>query len=170
MTESIIVQLKPMLQEFLVTIMEDTPQHEKVRSKVRRFVKMIVKPSPEGFKPLLKRDENHVELMLPNFEIADKRGNLYICDYNQCELENFLDDEFKSLMYIYLDSYLEFSDKPEIKTGIYKFLQEYRITSDRINYEMLKKSYYRYRKEKMQKKPQKLSKQLSSICPAIFLL
>lgn len=180
MTETIVIKLKPMLQDFLVTIMEDTPQHKKIREKVRRFIKVALKPTPPNYVPDFKRDQDHVEIAIPRFDIgfADNRGNIYLDEYAQREFENQLDDELKSALYLFMDIYLRYNRysikrRGVIKKGIYAFFDEYRINPEKINYEMCKKNYYRYRMETgdyMPKKVKKVSRVLSSNCPLIFLL
>jgi hypothetical protein len=175
MTETITIKLKPIIQEFLTCVMEETPQHENFRSNVRRMFKLLLEKTPPHYKPVTTRTCEYVEIYLPNFQIADKRGCYYMSDRNQREFENFLYNDFKQKLHSYLDQYIETRKRAgvqyEIKEGIFDFCVYYHLTLNSIDYEMMKKSYYRYRKEaKPSKKRRKLSDVLSSACPLIFLL
>jgi hypothetical protein len=55
-------------------------------------------------------------------------------------------------MFIHLDKILPRMEREQIKEAIYDYCYSYNISMEHIQYDSLKKAYYRYRKEKHKKK------------------
>ena len=102
----------------------------------------------------------------------DIRGNIYISDEKQHDFECLLDDYFRSLFFQYMDDKMRYSEimngKAEYKKCMFDFCADYNITLKNINYETLKKAYYRHRNSK--EKVKIFSSVLSLTCPLLFLL
>jgi len=173
MTDSVAVKLKPYLQDFIRGFLNDDAVTASTRNFIGKFLKIFLQYSPKEFIPSLHHTDEYLVIELKYFSDSslDIRGNVYMSEQNQKAFETLLDDFFKNLFYQYMSDKTRYNE--EIKKCILDFCDFYNITYSGINYETLKKSYYRFREKsggEMSKKGRKKSGHLSLACPLIFLL
>ncbi len=168
MRPTITVKLKPYLQEFVVCALAD----EAPKASRRNFIGAILSPlleyTPEDHVPGQMKGEEYVCFPLPReaYGKEPRRGTLHLSEENQRIFERIINIYFKSIFFQFVDDKIRY--KGQIKECILMFCAHYQITFNKINYEMLKKSYYRYRKSL--KKQSFFAHFVSLCCPLIILL
>jgi hypothetical protein len=165
--QTITIKLKPWLQEFLTCSLQDPTVASKTNI-IGTLLTPFLEYAPADYVPDLHNTEETISFELPD-HIANKnpkRGTLYLSEDNQKNFERVMDRYFKDLFYNYIDDKIRYNK--QIKTCIYQFCADYRITFNNVSYEMLKKSYYR--RHDRQKKHKKTGAKLSLMCPLIFLM
>jgi hypothetical protein len=172
MTDCVTIKLKPYLQDFVRGFLNDDVVKASTRNFIGKMLRIFIQYYPKDYKPVFAKSVYHITIELHFFtNTVDLRGNVYMSEENQRSFESMLDDFFKNLFYQYMDDKIRYND--EIKKCIIDFCDFYNITYSVINYEMLKKSYYRHRDKtggKISKKGRKKSNSLSLNCPLFFLL
>jgi len=174
---TITIKLKPYLQEFLRCKLQDT---EQMTASKRNLIGVLLRPVLEIHKkeisPVFHRnDENWITFKLPRYEddFDTRYGTVTISNKNMKYFEACLETYFKDLFFSYMDDKVRYMSDPgkrgAIKKCIIQFCADMNITFSYINYEMLKKSYYRRRQE-IGKKRHLFTRLLSFSCPLIFLL
>jgi hypothetical protein len=128
------------------------------------------------YKPVNIHDclpEGYALIDIKRFNLGiDNRGNLFFADDKQRDFENLMDEYFHSIFYQYMDDKMRYTElingESSFKRCMFDFCADYNINLKFINYEMMKKSYYRHRNCKQKIKI--FSRALSLNCPLIFLL
>jgi hypothetical protein len=164
--QTITIKLKPWLQEFLICSLQDHGVASK-RNVIGAMLTPFLEYAPVDYTYHFLEGEEFITFELPD-HIAGKNprsGSLVVSHENQKNFERMLDVYFKDLFYNYIDDKIRYNR--EIKKCIYQFCADYNLTFNNVSYEMLKKSYYRRRK---QKKTEKSSAKMSLRCPLIFLM
>ena len=174
---TITIKLKPYLQEFLRCKLQDA---EQLTASKRNIIGVLLRPMLEikkkdEFPVFHRNDKEWITFNLPRYEDEfDVRGNsVTISEKNMKYFEDCLEAYFKDLFFSYMDDKVRYMSDPGKRGGIKKciiqFCADCDITFNCINYEMLKKSYYRRRLE-INKKFYLFSRNLSFKRPLIFLL
>jgi hypothetical protein len=168
MKPTITIKIKPYLQEFIICALGD----EAPKASRRNFIGAILSPlleyTPQDHVPRQIKGEDSFTFPLPReaYGKETRRGTLYVSKENQLIFERILRIYFKSIFFQFVDDKIRYNR--QIKDCILMFCAHYQITFNKINYEMLKKSYYRYRKSL--KKRSFFAHFLSLCCPLIILL
>ena len=168
MKPTITIKLKPYLQEFIICALRD----ETPKASRSHFIGAILSPlleyTPKDHIPKPVKGEDYVTLPLPReaFGIETRRGTVYMSEENQRIFERTMRIYFKSIFFQFVDDKIRYNR--QIKECILMFCAHYQISFNKINYEMLKKSYYRHRKSL--KKRSFFAHYLSLCCPLIVLL
>jgi hypothetical protein len=173
---TVTLKLKPYLQEFLRCKLN---QDADVCAK-RNFVGTIIRPflsiRPVGEIPQLPQGDDYITIIIPvnSGIIETRRGTAYISEKNQEEVERILGAHFWDLYYQFMDDKVRYfngdgSQKGAIKKCIMQFCSDYNISYNHINYEMMKKAYYR-RRQNSEKRSNKFARKLSPSCPLLFLI
>lgn len=141
---TITIKLKPYLQEYLRSEL----RNQNIASK-RNIIGKIIRPflviRPAGVNPEFSKSSDYITFELPYYEDMNILNNLYITPENQKIIEGFLELHFKDLFYHYMKDKVRFYRS--FKKCILQFCADHNLTFDYINYEMLKKDFYRRRKE-----------------------
>ena len=159
---TVVIKLKPYLQEYLRGKMEDD-----INTSLKELVGSIVVPfierPPLSYVPCFKRDERDFDVcLLNNVKGIDiSSGKYYISEVNLQNIERIIDKHFSDLYLQYMNDKVRYTKK--IKDVIYQFCSDYNITCDSINYEMLKKRYYRWSNKK------KINKVVSRLSLVFFI-
>lgn len=119
-------------------------------------------PSDYIFKNLT--GEEYLPLILPerSFFHLDTRKTLYVSEKNQKEFEKTLYLIFRNRLWDYIEDKMRYSR--QFKKIILQFCTDHNVTFQHINYEALKKDFYRKRKNK-----KKHWRKMSLKCPQFFL-
>jgi hypothetical protein len=96
-----------------------------------------------------------ITFTLPFTRDIDIRGDVWISPANQEMLEKYLEWHFKQLFFNYMNDKVRYCGS--FKKAILQFCADYEFAMNHINYEMLKKDYYRKRKKKKEEKSFPLS-------------
>ena len=172
--QTITIKLKPWLQEYLRCKLKD-PESASRKNIVGALLTPFLEYTPKDYVYHKKSGPEYMTFELPTL-MGDKNtrsGNLYISEDNMKNFERVLDMVFKDHFYSYVDDKIRYIETTSgksgtIKTCIEQFCMDLNISYNHINYEMLKKSYYR--KRESEKKTNKHIIKLSLTCPLIFLL
>ena len=105
-----------------------------------------------------------------------RRGNAWVSPRHQKELERVIYQLFRSTFFTYMDDrgrYLDLMQEGTIKDCILQFCIDFGLSPDNVQYDTLKKAWYRHRKQKQQllqakKKAEKSGQKLSLFRPLIF--
>jgi hypothetical protein len=165
MTQTVTIKLKPYLQEYLKCKLA-----EPLTASSKNIIGVIMHPfleyRPKNQPPFIPQGDEYITFELPRpmgFDI--RSGTVYISERNQENFERILNNHFKDLFFSYVD------DKNKmgfpVKKCILQFCSDYNISFNHINYEMLKKSYYRRLREG---KKNIFPTKLSLSCPLFFLM
>ncbi|MDR0754179.1 MAG: hypothetical protein LBF04_02200 [Prevotellaceae bacterium] len=151
------IHLKPSLQEFVVCAFLSGTRNVTAADTFGKLIKPWLAIPPKDYNPKIPVDKNIFEFELPNYEDKNTLYNFYISQKGEKYIATILNEMFLKQMFIHLDKTLKNTHK--IKDAIFDYCYSYNISFDNINYESLKKSYYRYRKNK------KNRQYLSLTCP-----
>jgi len=158
---TITIKLKPYLQEYVLSQLGN-PIATK-RAMIGRLIRAFIELRPPNIPPLVNSDINHITFILPQYNDLNIKANLWVSPKNQQIIEDILMDHFKNMFYDYMDDRVRFYN--HFKRVIIQFCVDKGFTFSYINYEMLKKDYYRRRKSK----PKDLKKNLSLFVPDVSL-
>lgn len=121
-----------------------------------KLIEPWVKLPPKNFIPKKELAADDFTFELPNYKFKNTDYNYYIDEEAQKYIEQMLDEIFRGMLNIHLDTILPRMPKEyrgvNIKQAIYDYCYSYNISFEHVNYEALKKSYYRYREAKKEKK------------------
>jgi hypothetical protein len=178
---TITVKLKPYLQEFLKSKLNNA----EIMANKRNLVGVILRPFLETRQKDIKpsrhinhdgsQEEGYITFKLPKYDDLNIRnGTVCISEENQKHFQDILEAYFKDFFFSYMDDKVRYGELSDKKRGIVKkiiiqFCSDLNLPFNEINYEMLKKSYYR-RQQKKHKKSFFLSSKLSLSCPLFFLI
>lgn len=167
---TITIKLKPYLQEYLICKF-----NEHIYASSKNIIGALLKPfieylPPESI-PTFPTGSEYLTITLPWYHEIEQRGAaLYISEENQANFQRMLEIHFKDVFYSYMDDKIRYivpNKDGKIKKCIIQFCSDYEIRYNNINYEMLKKAYYRH--SKAREKLKLFSGKLSLMCPLIFL-
>ena len=163
---TITIKLKPYLQEYLVCELKSEIAHK--TNIIGKLLKPLLEIRPRDAMPDLVKGPEYISLGLPFNDDVNIRGNLWVSPKNQAIFEEFLEWHFKQLFFHYMNDKVRYSKS--FKKSILQFCVDHDFTFANMNYEMLKKDYYRKRKRK---NPDYILPDfvpvLSPECPWVFL-
>lgn len=158
---TVTIRLKPYLQEYVLSQLNN-PVATK-RAIIGRLIRAFIELRPPDVPPLVKKDINYITFVLPQYADFCLKNNFWISPKNQKLIEDILSDHFKNMFYDYMDDRVRYYRS--FKRVIIQFCVDKGFTFSYINYEMLKKDYYRRRKAK----PRDPKKNLSLFVPEVSL-
>jgi len=147
------VKLKPYLQEYLRS--ELRRSHVSKRNILGVILMPLLERRPAGIPPLMPKGAEFITFTLPFTRDINIRGDVWISPVNQEMLEKYLEWYFKQLFFNYMNDKVRYCGS--FKKAILQFCADYEFAMNHINYEMLKKDYYRKRKRKKDEKSLPLS-------------
>lgn len=174
--QTVTIKLKPYLQEFLRCKLQ--ADHE--LTVKRNFVGTILKPflqiRPGDVAPVFPSGPEYITFQLPTYsDLEVRRGTVYVSDKNQAAFERILNAYFWDFFFTYMDDKVRYLGKEResaygvIKRCILQFCSDFNISFNDLNYDMMKKAYYR-RRVSAEKKQQKPAKSLSLTCLAFLVI
>ena len=164
---TITIKLKPYLQEYLAFELRSNMASK--RNLIGILIHKFLEYMPPDVQPDFPKGPEYMTFLVPFFEDINVRGNLWISPLNQQIFEQFVEWHFKQLFFHYMNDKVRLYHS--FKKAILQFCADYQFTMNYINYEMLKKDYYRKRSRKKADKDLPLSVPgLSPECPNMYLL
>jgi hypothetical protein len=139
------IHLRPSLQEFVVCAFLHGGRKATAGDIFGLLIKPWLSPPPKGYNPLTPSGADVFEFELPVYEDKYTGSNFYISPAGQKHIALFLQRIFLNQMYLHLDAILPRAGNGCIKDAIFQYCEIYNIGFEHIQYESLKKSYYRYR-------------------------
>jgi len=148
------ISVSPIIKEWIVsTYGSDTIQCQQddfISSKIKYLLTLV----PKDYKPKHVEKENRITIQLINFAIGNNSSNLYkkineyhsfLCPTVERLIEKEFARNFKSTFHNFVFGYVVSTTNAvgTQKEGIETFCSVYGITMNKINYEMLKKSWDR---------------------------
>ena len=168
MRQTITIKLKPHLQEFLVCKLADEAAQASRKNLIGAMLDPLLQYCCGDYVFEKRTGPEFITFELPyGISGKDPRGSaIVISKENEQKFERLLNLYFKDIFFRYVDDKIRYT--VEIKKCILMFCSDYNLSFNHITYEMLKKSYYRFKKQS--KKPGLLSANLSLCSPLLFLL
>ncbi len=144
---TVALKLKPYLKEFLICKLQEEIHYSSRKSIIGAIIEPLVEYIPKGTNPSTKSEDDFTFTIPYNFNKLDARQHtIYISEHNQRIFERILNLYFKEVFFSYMDDKVRYHN--EIQKCILLFCSDYNITFNKINFESLKKAYYRYRQKK----------------------
>ena len=138
------VKLKPYLQEFLKSELRGNLASK--RNIIGVILLPLLEKRPVDVPPFIPKGSEYIKFTLPFTKDKNIRGDLWISPINQEMFERYLEWHFKQLFYHYMNDKVRYTHS--FKRNILQFCADHDFTMTFINYEMLKKDFYRERKRK----------------------
>ena len=161
---TITIKLRPHLQEFVLAELRGSSLASGYQI-IGKLVRPFIRYRPVDVNPKFERGANFITFTLPFYSKVDLRHkNFYISEQNQRVIENLLDAHFKKIFYNYMKDKVRF-DNRNFTVCILQFCYDYDFCYDNINFEMLKKFFYRERKK--DKNNGNVANNLSRCCPDV---
>ena len=143
---TITIRLKPHLQEFVISDLGGSSLacgYKIIGKLIRPFIQL----RPTSVQPSFPKGKEYLILELPHSYNVNLRNNTYyISDENQKLIEILLDSHFKKIFYNYMKDKVRFQQR-NFKVCIMQFCYDYDFCFENMNYEMLKKFFYRERRK-----------------------
>jgi hypothetical protein len=146
------IHLKPALQEFVVCAFLHGSRQVSAADTFGKLIKPWLTIPPTGYNPIMPDGQDVFEFQLPNYEDKYTASNFYIPPKAQKYIATMLNEIFLNLMFVHLDTILPRMEREQIKEAIYDYCYSYNISMEHIQYDTLKKAYYRHRQKKYKKK------------------
>jgi hypothetical protein len=176
MSDQVTIQIKilPYLKEF-IEAKHGNPALASSNTAFGVILKPFLEPIPIGVTVKPVKGNDVLTIIIPKYDNSPGSfQNVYISESNQIEFETAYRSYFKELFFSAVDD--KFRLVGSYKKTILQFCSDNNITYTKINYETLKKLYYRYRK-KTESDPKKITQKQnifrrnsSLTCPLFFLL
>lgn len=150
--------MKPFIREFIINgFLNGTSKASSDDALGITIKPWLIKPPSNIVRVYNQNDINNFTFELPFYHDKNVSSNWYVSPNGQAYIESIFDIMMKRNMYSYIDNLVE-RHNFQIKDCIIDWCYAFNVTFEYINYEALKKSYYRYRKN---------NKILVENCPAI---
>ena len=141
---SVTIKLKPYLQEYLLCELRTNMASK--RNIIGILLHPFLEKRPADIPPFIPEGPDYITFLLPGDNKKDIRGNLWVSPENQQVFERFVEWHFKQMFFHYMTYRVK--EYRSFKKAIYQFCVDHEFTWSNINYELLKKDYYRKRKRK----------------------
>ena len=139
------IKVHPVVQEFIVSTRGNNVIEVGRQDGLFERIKFLLELPPLDYKQPTEKGNGIINLLIPFFNIGNKQiNNLYrnhLNNRHQRMLSNEIKDIFKKIFHNYVLAYSRAGRQQ--KEGIYDFCLTYNITYNKINFEMLKKSWDR---------------------------
>jgi len=174
--QSITIRLKPYLREFITHRFRPEELSSR-KNVVGIIVQQYISYSKTGTYQHHQEGPDILTIPLTKGPAYDPRhGNAWISPRHQKELERVIYQLFKTTFYTYMDDrsrYIDLTKDGTIKDCLLQFCLDFGLSPDSVQYDTLKKSWYRYRKQKeqvelRQKKAEKGAPKVSLFCPLTY--
>lgn len=143
---TITIRLKPHLQEFVLSDLGGSSLASGYKI-IGKLIRPFIQSRPINVLPCFPKGSEFLTLELPHsFKVNLRNNTYYISEENQKLIEVLLDSHFKKIFYNYMKDKVRF-DQRNFKVCILQFCYDYEFCFENMNYEMLKKFFYRERKK-----------------------
>ena len=141
---SVTIKLKPYLQEYLLCELRSNMASQ--RNIIGILLHPFLEKRPVDIPPFIPEGPDYITFLLPGDKKKNIRGNLWVSPENQQIFERFVEWHFKQIFFHYMNYRVK--QYHSFKKAIIQFCIDHEFTYTHINYEMLKKDYYRKRQRK----------------------
>lgn len=145
---SVTVKLKPYLQEYLLCELRTNMASK--RNIIGILLNPLLEKRPPDVPPFMPTGPEYITFYLAGDNKKDIRCNLWVSPENQVMFERYVEWHFKQMFYHYMN--YKVKEYRSFKKAIYQFCVDHDFTWSNINYELLKKDFYRKRKRKKSEK------------------
>lgn len=176
MNQTLVISLKPYLQEYCRHRWGDELTSRK--NPVGLFIQKCISYTPQNtmLKPMPQGTDRFEIALMQNHGYEVRRGNAWMTPENQADLARIIYQMFRHDFNNYLDDrcrLLPNSSEASIKNLIIQFMIDFGLSPQSIEYDTLKKSWWRHRKRKEEiaqakKKMKNFDDNMSLFCPLIF--
>jgi hypothetical protein len=142
------IYLKPALQEFVVCAFLNGTRRVSAADTFGKLIKPWLATPPDGYNPITPDGVDIFEFTLPAYNDKNTASNFYIAPKAQKYIATILNEMFLNLMFIHLNNILPRMEREQIKEAIFDYCYSYNISMEHIQYDTLKKAYYRHRKKR----------------------
>lgn len=160
MKQTLTIKLEKYLQEYLLCRLRgsEISTTNIIGALISPFIELI----PADFEYKKYSGPEYITFELPAMinKMPTTDRAVYMSAENQRTFERILKCHFKDIFFSYVDDKIRY--QPKIKKCILQFCADYKITYQHVNYEMLKKDYYR-------KRGKKSCIKMSLNCPLIYI-
>lgn len=141
------LRLRPHLREFLICKLQEESIYSSRKNIIGAILEPLLEYQPKDLSPQKSHPDDFVFVLPFKFNQLDTTNHtVYMSEYNQRIFSRILNLYFKDVFFNYIDDKVRYHN--EIQKCIFLFCTDYNITFNRITFESLKKSYYRYRLKK----------------------
>jgi hypothetical protein len=145
------IHLKPALQEFVVCAFLNGTRKATAADTFGKLIKPWLTVPPAGYNPIAPDGADIFKFELPKYNDKNTDYNFYLSPKAQKYIAKMLHEMFINQMFIHLNNIVHRIEREPIKNAIYDYCYSYNIPLEHINYDTLKKAYYRYRQKKHKK-------------------
>lgn len=149
---NVTIKLKPYLQEFLRCKLHAEQEVPVKRNFIGTLLKPFLQVRPSDIAPEFHAGPEYITFQLPTYsDLEVRRGTVYVSEKNQAAFERILNAYFWDFFYTYMDDKVRYLGKEResgygvIKRCILQFCSDFDISFNDLNYDMMKKAYYRRR-------------------------
>ena len=146
------IKMKPYLKEFVICRYLKGSYISNADDAIGSTIKPFLVASPPGLIRInANTNDSYFTFELPNY--TDKKVNIYnyIQPENQRYIEKIFEMLFRESMFHFVLQNLELN-KGDIKDWIICWCRMNNVTFAKVNYDTLKKAFWRYRKDQIEKK------------------
>jgi hypothetical protein len=139
------ISLKPVLESFLRQEFEceSGPIMTTLKHRIGKY--LYSKISTMDYPRKIKVGINPVTLLFPRQHDFHLEKFVFVTIEDQIDIQYMLTTEVYNLAVTYINKAITMD--LSIKDGIYSFLERFPLRENHLNYEMIKKYYYRYRQK-----------------------
>lgn len=152
------IPIKPYLKDFLINMYGQEPIPASKKNLIGILIEPLLQKPPADYIPSKTiKDDNSilVDVVWYNKECGSRKNplfNYYLGKDDQISFNKGVAKIFNTEFFSFVDGHLlafqQLNRSVEIKNTINLFCEKNNISIDHANYDMLQKSYYRYRKNK----------------------
>ena len=140
--EIVEIKIKPYLKEYFTNMYGSEPIQATTANKLFPFLLQYLTHRPSGWKPPESKKDNLL-FELPYSEHVNVRSLNYISPKHFPEIRSFLYGKFWGDFISYMNQKV-FKKRWQQKAAIIHFMLDNDMSWDKVDYETLKKIYYRY--------------------------
>jgi len=149
MGASVIIQMKPYLVEFAKCKMGNGVfSNSEIITKI---VKPFVRRMPKNYNHIqVKPGADILEIPIPlisDLYVGDNKIYIAPCDHQN--IARIFEAHFNDTLFSYVNDKVRYN--AELKKCFLQFCSDYNISWEYVNYDMMKKKYYRFNKKKIEK-------------------
>ena len=144
------IKLNPYLQEYFICRYNNNVKCDS-KSIIGVVVHEFLKYLPKGSTPVFERGDCFLNVTIGHTtDKVNTRGNIFISSIDQQKICRLLNVHFKESFFTYMDGYVAGNGMKigVLNNAMLSFCEMNMITYNRINFELLTKSYYRHRLRK----------------------
>lgn len=117
---------------------------------VTKIVKPFIRRMPKDYKYFPEFGSNILEVPVSLFsDLYTADNKIYITPVDQASIARTFEAHFDDALFSYVSDKVRYN--AELKKCFFQFCDDYNISWENLNYDMMKKKYYRFREKKSKK-------------------